>query len=53
MNSELVAQGHAWHYVKYSRDKSLAGLETEAKADRIGLWNNLAAICPWRFRKRH
>ncbi|MFC1462365.1 thermonuclease family protein [Verrucomicrobiota bacterium] len=51
VNEELVRHGHAWHYVKYSRDKSLARLETEAKTNRIGLWKNLVATPPWRFRK--
>ncbi len=38
VNRELVAQGYAWVYRKYSNDAELLSLEAEAKQKRLGLW---------------
>ena len=37
VNAELVRSGQAWVYRKYATDRSLYGLETEAKAAQRGL----------------
>ena len=37
-NRELVAQGFAWVYRKYSNDAELLRLEAEAKKKGLGLW---------------
>ncbi|MDO5969676.1 thermonuclease family protein [Flavivirga aquimarina] len=50
LNYELVKQGLAWHYVKYSKDKNLQSLEDKAKADKVGLWQDKNAIAPWEWR---
>jgi micrococcal nuclease len=38
VNARLVAQGLAWHYLKYSKDKALARTEEAARRERRGLW---------------
>jgi micrococcal nuclease len=47
---EMLRNGCSWHYKKYSQDSKLAQLETEAKAKKIGLWKDPAAMAPWKFR---
>ena len=50
LSHELIKQGLAWHYVKYSKDKELQGLEDEARLNKLGLWQEGNAIPPWEFR---
>ncbi len=50
LSHELVKYGLAWHYVKYSKDKNLQTLEDEARADKVGLWQDKNAIPPWEWR---
>lgn len=47
---EMLRNGCSWHYKKYSQDPKLAQLETEAKAKKVGLWKDPAAMAPWKFR---
>ena len=49
-NTEQIRAGMAWVYRKYSDDPELIALEDEAKAQRIGLWDDSKAIAPWDFR---
>jgi endonuclease YncB( thermonuclease family) len=52
INRELVAEGWAWHYVKYApKDDALAKAEKEARAAKRGLWADAAPVAPWDFRK--
>jgi len=52
INLELVAEGWAWHYVKYApQDKGLADAEAAARAKHSGLWAGDSPIAPWDFRK--
>ena len=51
-NAELVAEGLAWHYTQYSKDASLAALEKEARAKRLGLWADRSPVPPWDFRHK-
>jgi endonuclease YncB( thermonuclease family) len=48
---ELVRNGMAWHYKKYSSDQNLADFETQARIGKAGLWSDPHAIPPWEFRK--
>jgi micrococcal nuclease len=50
LNKLLVENGLAWHYKKYSKDKSYAELETIARQNKIGLWTDTNALNPdiWR-----
>lgn len=50
LNHELVKNGLAWHYVKYSNDKQLDSLENFAKINKVGLWCENDAIAPWEWR---
>jgi len=49
---ELVRNGFAWHYKKYSKEKYLARAERVARKRKLGLWRDPHAIPPWEFRRR-
>lgn len=51
VNKELVKNGLAWHFKKYSKSKEYAYLEREAREKRVGLWSEEAPVAPWDFRK--
>lgn len=51
VNAELVRQGMAWVYRKYTNDQKLFKLEAEAKQAKRGLWATDDAIEPWLWRK--
>lgn len=51
VNRQMVADGLAWHYVKFSRDARLAAAERDARAARRGLWADAAPVPPWEWRK--
>lgn len=48
---ELVKNGLAWHFRKYSSDQNLADLEKQARKGRVGLWADPHAVPPWEFRR--
>jgi len=50
LNEELLKAGLAWHYKRYSDEKHLAGIETDAKQRKAGLWSDPNPIPPWNFR---
>lgn len=50
-NAEQIRAGLAWAYLKYLRDKSLLGLENEAKNAKRGLWIDSKPVPPWEYRK--
>ena len=53
INKEMVKSGHAWVYRRYSKDKNLLSLESEAKRSKKGLWGlpKSKRIEPWKWRK--
>jgi len=51
LNRELVRRGYAWHYDRYSYDKSLEAIERQARNNKLGLWNDVQPLPPWEFRK--
>lgn len=51
LNEELLRAGLAWHFKKYSSDKSLAELETGARQKRVGLWSDPNVVAPWEYRR--
>jgi endonuclease YncB( thermonuclease family) len=51
VNRQMIATGNAWHYEDYSRDASLAALQSQAQAQRLGLWAQPAPVAPWDYRK--
>jgi endonuclease YncB( thermonuclease family) len=50
---ELLREGHAWVYRRYTDSKVLLGLEAEARAARRGLWSLPEAeqVPPWEWRR--
>jgi endonuclease YncB( thermonuclease family) len=50
VNHQMVADGLAWHFTRYSDDERLAAAEREARADRRGLWSDPAPTAPWDWR---
>lgn len=50
-NAAMVAAGYAWFYAAYSKDQSLALLERQAKAKRLGLWADASPTPPWEYRR--
>ena len=51
VNQEMVKLGMAWHFTKYSSDKTYAKLEQEARKKRNGLWKENNPTPPWSWRK--
>ncbi|NTV69874.1 MAG: thermonuclease family protein [Azonexaceae bacterium] len=55
-NLAQLRNGFAWHYKKYEKEQSAsdraiyAKAESEARAGRIGLWQDANPIPPWDFR---
>lgn len=47
---QLVKNGLAWHFVRYSNDSTLQLLEDTAKEDKVGLWQDPNPIAPWEWR---
>lgn len=52
VNKELVKNGLAWHYKKYSNDKDYSKLEIKSRKNKIGLWQDKEPIAPWDWRKK-
>ncbi|MEH6763735.1 MAG: thermonuclease family protein [Aequorivita antarctica] len=50
LSSQLVKNGLAWHYLKYSKDTELQKMEDKARKNKIGLWQDPQAIPPWEWR---
>ena len=50
VNRQMIATGNAWHYAAYSKDASLAALQDQARAQRLGLWAQSNPVPPWEFR---
>lgn len=53
VNQEMVRQGHAWVYRRYTDDAELIRMETEARDASRGLWGLPEAerIPPWQWRR--
>lgn len=49
INREMVLQGMAWHFKRYSSDPRIAAAEKQARNAKTGLWS-MNAIAPWEFR---
>jgi micrococcal nuclease len=50
VNEALLKAGMAWHYKKYDSNPIWANYEREAKALKIGLWQDANPIPPWVWR---
>lgn len=51
VNEALIKAGLAWHYKDYSDNEALGLLQQEAKAQRVGLWQDKNPVAPWNWRK--
>jgi micrococcal nuclease len=52
INREMIAEGWAWWYHQYSTSKILAQAETDAHAQKRGLWSDAQPQPPWDFRRK-
>ena len=50
INKEMVTDGCAWHFKKYSSDSELAEAELQARSRKTGLWSDADPVAPWDFR---
>lgn len=51
LNKELIKNGLAMHFKKYSKDTAYDSLEIQAKKGKIGMWSQANLIAPWVYRK--
>src|SRR5690606_25137151 len=49
---ELLKNGWAWHFKRYSDNDRFSKLEEEARSKKLGLFANEKAIPPWEFRSK-
>lgn len=49
---ELLKNGWAWHFKRYSDNDRFSELEKEARSKKLGLFANEKAIPPWEFRSK-
>jgi endonuclease YncB( thermonuclease family) len=52
LNRDLVRNGYAWKYDRYSNDSTLEELEQQARKNKIGLWKDPDPTPPWEFRRK-
>lgn len=50
LGKELVRNGLAWHFKKYSHNQNYAELERIARKKRMGLWHEENPVEPWKWR---
>ena len=51
LSSQLLLNGYAWFYEKYSDLEEFRVYENQARLNKKGLWQDDKAIAPWNFRK--
>ncbi|HTF82763.1 MAG TPA: thermonuclease family protein [Cytophagales bacterium] len=51
LNEFLVRKGFAWCYKQYAKHTRMELLESKARADRLGIWQDRSPVPPWEFRK--
>jgi len=52
VNKNLIADGMAWHFKKYSNNITLDLFEQDARRRKAGLWSDPNPIPPWEWRKK-
>ncbi len=51
LSKELLREGLAWWYQKYSPDDSdLAEAQAQAMKNKVGIWSDPKPVPPWEFR---
>lgn len=51
LSEEIIKAGLGWWYFRYSDNRNLGVLETNAKKLKKGLWSENNALAPWEYRK--
>lgn len=51
LNKHIVGVGYAWQYKRYSKDPEYAVLEEDARAAKLGLWQDKTPVPPWEWRR--
>jgi micrococcal nuclease len=52
INEEMLRQGMAWHFKRYSDDARWARMENTARSARVGLWADPRPVAPWEWRSQ-
>ena len=52
VNLEMVKNGMAWQYEKYSKSAVLKKAQASAKSMKVGLWRDPYPAAPWEFRRK-
>lgn len=50
LNQQIVANGYAWHYRRFSKGPEYGEMEQLARSRRAGLWQDKKPIPPWLWR---
>lgn len=51
VNMEMVRNGYAWHFKRYSTNLKYSKLERAARQAGWGLWADADPVAPWEYRK--
>lgn len=51
IGNEMIKAGFAWHFERFTKDSLLTNLETSARKNKFGLWQDSAPTPPWEKRK--
>lgn len=52
LSEQLIREGLAWHYTRYSSEIALGQAQREARRTHRGLWQDPDPEPPWEFRRR-
>jgi micrococcal nuclease len=52
VNLEMVKNGMAWQYERYSKSAELKKAQASAKSMKVGLWRDPYPVAPWEFRRK-
>lgn len=50
LSAEIIKAGLGWWYYRYSDDESLGELESQARENKLGIWQDSNPIPPWEYR---
>ena len=51
VEKEMLREGLAWHYQKFSNAANLQQLEDDAKAENLNIWSEAGPVAPWDWRR--
>ena len=52
ISTEMLKMGMAWHFKRYDNSQEYAKLESFARIQGVGLWNDKNPVAPWLYRKK-